>query len=73
MDMCMADVTDVPGVRTGDIATILGEDGDERLLASEQTAPFGGIPNDILCSIGRRVPRVYLRGGKVVGRRDGLL
>ena len=56
MDMCMLDVTDVPDVRVGDVATIFGRD----ITASEQAQRAGTIPYELLCAMSQRVPRVYL-------------
>jgi alanine racemase len=65
MDMCMVDVTDVPGVAVGDVATLLGRDGDERVDADELAALADTISWEILAAITARVPRLYLRGGAV--------
>ena len=56
MDMCMLDVTDIPDVRVGDVATIFGRD----ITASEQAEKAGTIPYELLCAMSQRVPRVYL-------------
>jgi alanine racemase len=63
MDMCMVDVTAVPGVAVGDVATLLGKDGDERVDADELAALADTISWEILAGITARVPRLYLRGG----------
>jgi len=60
MDMCMVDVTDIPGVQTGDTATIFGRDGDAYQGAEELTEKIGTIPYELLCAISARVHRVYL-------------
>ncbi len=65
MDMCMADVTAVPGVAPGDVATLLGRDGEERVDADELAALAGTISWDVLAGLTARVPRLYLRGGEV--------
>jgi alanine racemase len=65
MDMCMADVTAVPGVATGDVATLLGRDGDERVDADELATLADTISWEILAGVSARVPRLYLRGGVV--------
>jgi alanine racemase len=67
MDMCMVDVTAVPGVREGDVATLLGVDGEERVDADELATLADTISWEILAGITARVPRLYLRGGEVVG------
>jgi alanine racemase len=64
MDMCMADVTGIPGVAPGDEAVILGSQGDERIDADELAALAGTISWEILAGISARVPRLYLRDGK---------
>jgi alanine racemase len=66
MDMCMADVTDVPGVAVDDEAVIMGAQGSERIDADELAALAGTISWEILAGITARVPRIYLRGGEVV-------
>jgi alanine racemase len=65
MDMCMVDVTAVPGIAVGDVATLLGKDGDERVDADELAALADTISWEILAGITARVPRLYLRGGAV--------
>jgi alanine racemase len=59
MDMTMVDVTDVPGAEVGDEVVLLGEQGDERIDADELAAAAGTISYEILCGIGKRVPRRY--------------
>ncbi len=58
MDMCMVDVTDVPGVQVGDEAVLLGEQGAERIGAEELAALASTIHYEVLCGVGARVPRV---------------
>lgn len=66
MDMTMLDVTDVPGVAEGDVVTVFGEDGDERILADEVAAAAGTISYEVFCAIAPRVARLYYQGGKPV-------
>jgi len=65
MDMCMADVTAVPGVAVGDAATLIGRDGEERVDADELAQLADTISWEILAGVTARVPRLYLRGGEV--------
>lgn len=65
MDMCMADVTAVPEVGPGDVATLLGKDGEERVDADELATLADTISWDVLAGVTARVPRLYLRGGAV--------
>jgi len=56
MDMCMIDVTDLPDVKVGDIATVFGKDP----TATEQAEKAGTISYELLCAVSHRVPRVYV-------------
>ncbi len=56
MDMCMADLTDLPDVGVGSEVEIFGEKNDINVLA--ETA--GTIPYELLCAVSKRIPRVYL-------------
>lgn len=59
MDQMMVDVTDIPSVQVGDVATLLGDEMDLRVYAS-----LGKLNrNECLAMIGRRIPRVYFRQG----------
>jgi alanine racemase len=65
MDMCMVDVTAVPGAAVGDVVTLLGRDGEEKVDADELAALENTISWEILAGVTARVPRLYLRGGQV--------
>jgi len=57
MDAITVDVTDVPGARLGDIATLIGRDGDQVITAEEVAGWSGTISYEVLTSIGHRVER----------------
>ena len=59
MDAITLDVTEVPGVAVGDVATLIGRDGDERITAEEVAGWSGTISYEVLTSIGPRVERHY--------------
>ncbi len=61
MDQCMIDVTDIPGVRKYDEVVLIGTQGDKTILADEIAEKTGTINYEIVCRIGQRVPRVYIR------------
>lgn len=65
MDQLMIDVTHIPGVRTGDVVTLFGKDGNEEITLDELAALAGTISYELLCMIGRRVPRVYYENGRI--------
>ena len=58
MNMCMADVTDIPGVEAGDEVVLLGAQGNERISA-EQLAQWSGTINyELTTQIQTSVPRI---------------
>ncbi|MEY3772430.1 MAG: alanine racemase [Verrucomicrobiota bacterium] len=59
MDQTIVDVTDVPGVAVGDVATILGAQGADRITVREFCAWADCIPWEALCTLTQRVQRVY--------------
>jgi len=60
MDVAMLDVTDVPGVAIGDIATLYGSEGDNIYPANVIARSIGTVTSDLLTRVGRRVPRFYV-------------
>lgn len=66
MDMCMLDVTDIPGAQVGDTVTILGHDGDLGRPCADMALQLGTITYEVTCDIGKRVPRLYLQDGQQV-------
>jgi alanine racemase len=60
MDLTMLDVTDVPGVTLGDVVTIYGKDGEAAIEVSDVAREIGTVTSDLLCALGRRVPKYYL-------------
>ena len=60
MDLTMVDVTDIPAVRAGSEAVLIGAQNGLRVTADDLASLVGTIPYEILCAIGPRVPRVYL-------------
>jgi alanine racemase len=71
MDAVMADVTDVPGepVTERDEFVLLGEQGGERITASELAATGGTISYEVVTGMSRRLARVYHAAGSVVETR----
>jgi serine/alanine racemase len=59
MDQTCVDVTDLPGVKVGDVAMIVGRDGGREITAIQAALGMGTIPNELLCRLGNRLPRVY--------------
>ena len=64
MDMTLLDVTDA-GAELGDEVVLLGRQGEEEIAATELAAHAGTISWEILCHLGLRLPRRYVREGRV--------
>lgn len=64
MDMTLVDVTDA-GAELGDEVVLLGRQGDEEITAVELARHAGTISWEILCHLGLRLPRRYVRNGRV--------
>lgn len=58
MDQMLVDVTDVAGVRAGDVVTLIGRDGGEAIRCEEFAERCGTITNEILSRLGARLERV---------------
>lgn len=55
MDQLLVDVTDLPDVQAGDVATLIGRDGAEEIHAEQAARWCGTITNELLSRIGPRV------------------
>ncbi|HEV2420272.1 MAG TPA: alanine racemase [Candidatus Acidoferrales bacterium] len=60
MDLSMIDVTDVENAAVGDVVTIYGKDGEASVEVDQAARQIGTVTSDLLCALGRRVPRFYL-------------
>lgn len=70
MDQFMVDVTDIEGIEEDDEAVLIGRQGENEITVEDIAETCGGFHYEILCDIGKRVPRVYIQGGVVVGTKD---
>lgn len=68
MDQLMLDVTDIDGVNQGDIVTVLGGEKESRISANDIADINNTINYEIICLVGKRVPRIYYKDGKFVGQ-----
>lgn len=73
MDQLMLDVTDVKGVREGDYITVIGNDKNESVSAEELADKNGTIGYEMICSIGERVPRFYIKDHDIVYVKDNIV
>jgi alanine racemase len=60
MDLALLDVTDLPGVNVGEEVILIGEADGCSITALEIAQLLDSVPYEVLCSIGKRVPRIYI-------------
>lgn len=66
MDQFMVDVTDIEDVKLGDEVILLGSDGEIKFDAEDMANILNTISYEVLCLIGRRAPRVYIKDKKIL-------
>lgn len=62
MDLCMADVTDLPQVALGDPIEVIDAGAAPELSVDAVAARQGTISYELICALGRRLPRLYRDG-----------
>jgi len=66
MDQCLVDVTDLKStVMVGDEVVLFGKQGDNQITVEDIASIIGTINYEVVCIIGKRIPRVYLKGGNI--------
>ena len=70
MDQFMVDVTDIDGVSFGDNVTLIGKDGNETISVEDLSELSGRFNYEFICDLGKRIPRVYVRDGKIAEQVD---
>lgn len=69
MDQFMVDVTDIDA-KEGDEVILIGSSGDEKISVEQLCELYGGFRYEMICDIGKRVPKEYCEGGKVIYTKD---
>ena len=64
MDQTLIDVTEIPDVKVGDVATIYSNAPAGGCSVEAAAEQIGTINYELLCAIGTRVPRIYIEDGK---------
>jgi alanine racemase len=60
MDQVMIDVGSFP-IKVGDEVVLIGSQGRQKITTEELARLSGTIPYEIVCGLGSRVPRVYVK------------
>jgi alanine racemase len=66
MDLTMVDLSEVPDAAVGDEVVLFGEQGEASLPLEEVARGSETLPYEIMCTIGKRVARIFVRGGRPV-------
>ena len=59
MDQMMVDVTEIPDVKVEDVVTLVGREGNASISMEEIADPAMRFNYEMVCSVGKRVPRIY--------------
>ena len=70
MDQFMVDVTDIPEIKMGDEVILIGSAGEETITMEEVGELSGRFNYEFVCNLGKRIPRVFRRNGKIIARKD---
>ncbi|MDF2984975.1 MAG: alanine racemase [Eubacterium sp.] len=66
MDQCMVDVTDLNStVEVGDEVVLVGAQGDNVITAEDVAQLIGMINYEFVCIVGKRIPRAFIKDGKI--------
>lgn len=66
MDQTLVDVSDIPDVRLGDVVTVYSNEIEGGCSVTEAAKRVGTINYELLCAIGTRVPRIYIKNGEPI-------
>lgn len=65
MDQTMLDVTNIEDVKTGDEVVVFGTGENGEPTADSLAENTGTINYETVCLVGKRVPRIYIKDGKI--------
>ncbi|MEM9136982.1 MAG: alanine racemase [Cyanobacteria bacterium P01_F01_bin.42] len=60
MDQFMVNVNHIPNVNVGDVVTLIGRDGNQRITADDWATTLNTISYEIVCGFNQRLPRLYI-------------
>ncbi|MCK6074836.1 alanine racemase [Paenibacillus silvae] len=77
MDQCMVSLQsfaqEAEEIQAGEEVVLIGHQLDGVITASEVADQLGTIDYEVICMMAHRIPRVYIRDGEVVARKNPLL
>lgn len=69
MDYFMVDVTNIEDVCEGDEVVLIGRQGQNEITVDEIAKIDGTINYEIVCRLGKRIPRIYYKNGAAIERQ----
>jgi alanine racemase len=70
MDQFMVDVSDIENIKQDDIVTLIGRDGEQNITVEEVASMAYSFNYELICNIGKRIPRIYYQNGKITEIRE---
>ena len=70
MDQFMVGVDEIPEAEEGDEVTLIGTDGDMQITVEELGEISGRFNYELVCDLGKRRPRVYVKNGWITATKD---
>lgn len=66
MDQFMVDVSHIKNVKSGDEVILMGKNSDKEITVEELAILQNTINYEVVCGIGKRIPRVYKKNKEVI-------
>ncbi|WP_458784463.1 alanine racemase [Vallitalea sediminicola] len=70
MDQFMVDITDIPNVEDLAEVILIGKQGHNEITADDIAKIKGTINYEVVCQLGKRIPRVYYKNNKYISAID---
>lgn len=70
MDQCMVDISHIPKAKVGDEVILMGQSLNCKFDADDIAKNIDTINYEVVCMVSKRVPRVYVKHGKVTKIRN---
>lgn len=70
MDQFMVSVDEIPEAEEGDEVTLIGMDGEHQITMEELGEISGRFNYELACDLGKRIPRVYMKNGRITETKD---
>lgn len=70
MDQFMVDITDIDGCTEGDEVILIGQSQEKGITVEELGSLSGRFNYELVCDLGKRIPRVFCKDGKEVYTKD---